>query len=448
MSNEKNNLWEYASSVKLALTLIFALAATSIIGTVLPQNEAYELYVQKFGTSGTKIIGLFDLNNMYHSWWFTSLLILFGLNLTACSLKRLPPVIGQLRNPKNFLTDEMEKSLSCVQVITKTGEPGDWAGAVRRYLETKGAVSEDKTSGGVSLYLEKGRFSRLGVYITHLSILLILLGGMAGAIFGFRSMVNIPEGSSVDSVPINQTRPPHMMGFAIRCDKFALSYYPNGMVKEYRSDVTILENGKEVKKDYLIVNRPLTYKNLTFYQSSYGAAERRAMVRVRVIAGNDAGKQYEMQLTENPSPIPNSQDSVQIASHMPNLQDHGPALLLHMEEGGRCGEVPALKNYPFARTNPNSKYVFAYSDYSEKLYTGLQVTKDPGVWVVWTGCLLMMVGLYFCLFVRQRRIWAKITGGNNTTTITIAGQALRVKDFDEEFKKITEDLETITVGEA
>ena len=53
------------------------------------------------------------------------------------------------------------------------------------------------------------------------------------------------------------------------------------------------------------------------------------------------------------------------------------------------------------------------------MYTGLQVAKDPGVWIVWLGCTLMMAGyLYVAFFMSHRRIWVRIENG----TVTIGGQ--------------------------
>ncbi|HHO47203.1 MAG TPA: cytochrome c biogenesis protein ResB, partial [Desulfobacteraceae bacterium] len=46
---KKNPVWELFASVKLALFLLFTLAVTSIIGTIVPQNEAPGLYVQLYG---------------------------------------------------------------------------------------------------------------------------------------------------------------------------------------------------------------------------------------------------------------------------------------------------------------------------------------------------------------------------------------------------------------
>ena len=46
------------------------------------------------------------------------------------------------------------------------------------------------------------------------------------------------------------------------------------------------------------------------------------------------------------------------------------------------------------------------------MYTGLQVTKDPGVWVVWSGCLLMVVGLFIAFFMSHKRVWIVLTKGS------------------------------------
>ena len=65
------------------------------------------------------------------------------------------------------------------------------------------------------------------------------------------------------------------LGFEVRCEKFNVDFYPTGAPKEFRSILTILENGQPVpgyKDVKVIVNQPLSYKGITFYQSSYGQA--------------------------------------------------------------------------------------------------------------------------------------------------------------------------------
>src|SRR5262249_31740283 len=41
---------------------------------------------------------------------------------------------------------------------------------------------------------------------------------------------------------------------------------------EYRSDLIIYKNGRQVKSGSIIVNHPITYDGVTFYQSSFGHA--------------------------------------------------------------------------------------------------------------------------------------------------------------------------------
>lgn len=443
MANKKKlDLWEFLASVKLAVFLLIILAVTSIAGTIIPQNASYEEYLHNYGPTLTSIIANLELFDMYHSWWFIFLLALFTLNLIVCSAKRLRPLIQQIKNPKKILDSDLEKSLSLVDSIKKRGSIEAWKEKLKAYLSPKfGTPYEEKIENNVYLYYDKGKYSRLGVYITHLSILFILVGGMIGAFWGFRGFINLPEGGISDEVVLRGGRQPYKMGFSIRCDDFSLAYYPTGMVKEYRSDVTIIENGKEVKKFAMKVNHPLTYRDLTFYQSSYGVIDRNAKMRVFIKTGKDANKSYEIDVSENPINIPYTGDFVRVIDHYPNLENYGPAVILEVSEAGKMPvRFPVYKNVPDADLNPNSNYYFKYLDYHESYYTGLQVTKDPGVWIVWFGCFIMMVGLYYSFFVIRKRVWVKIGFDGDKTVITVAGHSIRTRMFEEEFAKMIQDI--------
>jgi len=73
------------------------------------------------------------------------------------------------------------------------------------------------------------------------------------------------------------------------------------------------------------------------------------------------------------------------------------------------------------------------------MYTGLQVAKDPGVWVVWLGCFLMVIGVYAAFFMSHRRIWVRIQNG----TITVGGNASKNQGaFQQTFDGLVERLKT------
>ena len=92
-TKKKNPLWAFFASVQLALFLLFVLAGTSILGTVVPQNKPLAVYAQQYGHNMANLLQLLDIIDMYNSWWFLTLLCLFCLNLIICSLERIPNVI-------------------------------------------------------------------------------------------------------------------------------------------------------------------------------------------------------------------------------------------------------------------------------------------------------------------------------------------------------------------
>jgi len=94
---KKNSILSLFASVQLALSLLFLLAATSIIGTLIPQNSPPDFYIERYGFKTAQLLRILDIPDMYNSWWFLGLLALFALNLTVCSLERIPQVIRTLR---------------------------------------------------------------------------------------------------------------------------------------------------------------------------------------------------------------------------------------------------------------------------------------------------------------------------------------------------------------
>ena len=136
-----------------------------------------------------------------------------------------------------------------------------------------------ETDSTITFFTEKGRFSRLGVYITHLSLLIILVGGIIGSLFGFKGFVNILEGETADRFFVRgkNVNLPKALPFSVRCDDFNVTFYDlkdrkeERHVKEYTSLLTIIENGKEVLKKTVEGQSPSSLERMAFYQSSYGA---------------------------------------------------------------------------------------------------------------------------------------------------------------------------------
>jgi cytochrome c biogenesis protein len=83
-----------------------------------------------------------------------------------------------------------------------------------------------------------------------------------------------------------------------------------------------------------------------------------------------------------------------------------------------------FQNYPDFMPGRGGRFNFVLKDFREaaRYYTGLQVTKDPGTWLVWIGCGIMLIGLFQALLSSHRWIWAFIPH-NKQSPVLIAGKA-------------------------
>lgn len=67
--------------------------------------------------------------------------------------------------------------------------------------------------------------------------------------------------------------------------------------------------------------------------------------------------------------------------------------------------------------------------------------KDPGVWIVYLGCLLLSVGLYMAFFMSHRRMWATLKPDKSGTKISVAAAASKSRvSFEEKIDRMLKGL--------
>jgi cytochrome c biogenesis protein len=196
----------------------------------------------------------------------------------------------------------------------------------------------------------------------------------------------------------------------VRCDDFNITYYdlkrPEKHVKEYISHLTILENGKEVLKKTIQVNHPLHYKGLAFYQSSYGAIHN---VTLGIQWRGKKEKTFFQVIEGNTGPIPNSNNLIRVLKAEHQVHNFGEGVQVALfKPNQQPRPFWLLKNFPKFDEQRKDEFILTFEEFTEKEYTGLQVTKDPGVWVVWIGCGLMIFGLIVSFFFSHQRVWVRI----------------------------------------
>ena len=424
--------------MKLALFTILILATTSIIGTLIPQKNPPEFYIQNFGSKTAQFFQLLDVPNMYNSWWFVGLLLLFSINLIVCTIDRLPNVWRMVvMNNLETSPDRLEK-MPHRHVFHSTSSQEETAIAVSEELKAQGwnAQSASLPSAGL-LFSQKGAWSRLGVYAVHLSILFIFAGALIGTFAGFKASVMIPEESSTNSVYEFGSGKPIPLGFTVKCDEFSVSYYDDGGTpKEFRSVLTV--NDPQENKSFtraIIVNDPLDYKGITFYQSSY-----EPMQGFKVSIKN--------KLTNNAQSF-----QIPIGKKIGWQDTNIEFGIINQEARSRMGDVNRIKFWffdgegspaTFWMDNKSTQTVSTengeYEVTASQLYaTGLQVTKDPGVWTVYFGCILMLVGLYVAFFLSHKRVWVYIEQEASRSRVLLCGTSSKNKlEFEKDFAALVD----------
>lgn len=439
MKKQNNPVWQFFASVKLALFSLFILATASIFGTVAQQGKDLAFYNKAYGPKLTRLLQVLDIiPDVYHSWWFLSLLGLFSLNLIICTLERLPNVwrmvvqdnlateasrIAKMGNRKTFkAADSPANSADAAQdILSKAG----W--------KTKRAEKDD----GTLIASQKGAWTRLGVYIVHVSILVIFVGAIIGAQFGKKGGVNIAEGTSHDRFyQYDAERTAVPLGFEIRCDFFTIDYYEGGrQPKEYRSDLVVIENGQEVLSKTIEVNDPLDYKGYTFYQSSFQEFENDFLVSIENTA-TKARQKFSIQARQ-PANWPAEGLKFGIIN-IGRSQTPGKLRFKIWFSDGKASpsEFWVDEEASVFVERPSATYSFSAK---RRYATGLQVAKDPGVWTVYIGCTLMLLGLYVAFFLSHRRIWVLLTPSGGDTKVLVSGTANKNRfGFEKEFDSLTE----------
>lgn len=413
-------VWDFFCSLKLTLFLLISLALTSIIGTILPQGALPPEYVASISPAKLQLYTRLGFYDMYHSWWFVTLLYVFSLNLVSCSIKRLPHVFKFVSDPALVLAEGQRASFPLKKELSFSGSAEKGKERLVEFLGKEFSVPVvTEHNGEYHLFAQKAAWCRLGVYVVHFSILIIFIGAIIGSLAGYKGFVSIVEGTSVDSFE-KQNGQQMPLGFEVLCEKFSVDFYENGAPREFRSILTVLENGKPVpgfSQVKLIVNDPMTYKGITFYQSSYGQASEGSEHFISVTPRNGKGAE-KLTVSEGVSVTLKDGTKLKLLEATEEVREFapgfsGPAARIEVTPKGAAPiTFIAFKNFPEVNAQRGDALIFGYEGSNAKQYTGLQVAKDPGVWVVWLGCALMVIGIGVAFFMSHKRIWVVVSKGH------------------------------------
>ena len=423
------------TDLRLAIILLLIIALFSVSGTVIEQGQLPDFYQSNypehpalFGFLSWKVIQVVGLDHVYRTWWFLSLLVLFGTSLTACTFTRQLPALKAAQKwkyyeePRNFTKLALSAELEGVSLPSITP-----------ILQQKSyRIFQEKDD---ILYARKGIIGKLGPIIVHIGIVAILLGGIWGAMTGFMAQEMISSGDTFQVKNIIDagawSSQDVLKDWSVRVNRFWIDYTPTGGIDQFYSDMSVLNNeGKEVNHEKIYVNKPLRYHGVVFYQTDWGISS----VRVRLnkspifqlpMAQLDTKGKGRLWGTWIPTK-PDLSEGVSLLA-----KDLQGMVLIYDAQGKLINTVRAGMSIPVNGVNLQILDVMGS--------TGLQIKFDPGIPIVYTGFALLMLGVVMSYFSHSQ-IWALQTG----KTLYIGGKTNRAQvAFEQEILEILDQLSAV-----
>jgi cytochrome c biogenesis protein len=419
----------------LAIILLLIIALFSVSGTVIEQGQLPDFYQSNypehpalFGFLSWKVIQVVGLDHVYRTWWFLSLLVLFGTSLTACTFTRQLPALKAAQKwkyyeePRNFTKLALSAELEGVSLPSITP-----------ILQQKSyRIFQEKDN---ILYARKGIIGKLGPIIVHIGIVAILLGGIWGAMTGFMAQEMISSGDTFQVKNIVDagawSSQDVLKDWSVRVNRFWIDYTPTGGIDQFYSDMSVLNNeGKEVNHEKIYVNKPLRYHGVVFYQTDWGISS----VRVRL----NKSPIFQLPMVQLDTKgkgrlwgtwIPTKPDLSEGVSLL--AKDLQGMVLIYDAQGKLINTVRAGMSIPVNGVNLQILDVMGS--------TGLQIKFDPGIPIVYTGFALLMLGVVMSYFSHSQ-IWALQTG----KTLYIGGKTNRAQvAFEQEILEILDQLSAV-----
>lgn len=373
-------VWKFLTSFKLAIVLFIIIATYSIIGTVLPQGAGTEFYLEKYNSFGSLIV-LLQFNKVYSSIIFRFLLFIFLVNLIGCTLNLLPSQMKRLKDDF-FLAPRPDSE--------NLWEEGIEIQIFKDALLKKGYKIKDTENG---FKAGKHRIGSIGSSVTHLGIVVILVGSFVGNMLAHEGFVNLLPGESKTFME---------EGFALKVDDFYLGFREDGSTEQYYSELKIIENGEEVKSKKIWVNNPLNYKGLNFYQSSFG------WVSDLIIKDSEGNILEEKILRNNEQSFYQPKHlTVYLYGFYPDFgvdQMGQPySLTQRMTHPHYAVVLYEFNNYIdsyILEPNQPIKYEDIQIEFgNSRLYTGLIYRRDFGYYFVMLGCAFLFLGLFLSFYL-------------------------------------------------
>lgn len=446
-----DRVWRFFCSVRAAIYEIAFLAVLVLIGTLrgssVPQNLADLLPFSQ---------GLVDVWydwNVFRSFPFIAICTILAIAIAIGGMiNRAPGIWRTIAHPTVRTSHGFLRAASPSASMRAEAPPAAFLADLTGVLKAKRYRVLTETHGDeVHVYADKNRFGKLGTFPFHIALILIMVGGIVGARFGFRDTEFVVSEGETQAIG-------HGTGMSLTLNGFTDEYNLDGTAKEYTSDLTLFDGGDPVKSESITVNNPLTYRSVSVYQSGFGQT---VMMRVSDLAGNPL---YEGQIpmgiyhsTSNPDApagwVDLPQAGIRLTVIGPDEKAWNQPELDQLNL--QTGEVFLQTQAMSAATSTEPGRALVFTGQTQRVgevqvefvrngrYVILQVGNNPGIPIFIGASILLIGGLGMIFYFPHRRVRGIVAAAPHGGAVAhVAPMARREWSGQRDFRRLLDEFGT------
>jgi cytochrome c biogenesis protein len=390
----KQKIFRIVADLRFSIFILLLISLFSITGTIIEQDQSIDSYELNypstnpvFGFLTWNIILNLGLDHVYKTWWFYTLIFLFGLSLITCTTLQQLPSLKIARRCQFFRKPGQFYRLKIFTTLSNFS----FNKILLKIKDNQYSIFHQKNI----VYCYKGLIGRIAPILVHLSMILILLGTIIGSLFGFKAQEIVPktENFHIQNI-INSGQLSIIPRTSTRVNDFWITYTKNRTISQFYSDLSILDTkGNEINRKTISVNYPLIHENVYYYQTDWN------LIGLRF-------KTMTNEIIEYPLlNILNNQNKVWITwiSNDKSLNEGIIGLVDNLE--GYCSIYDEsgvfLGNIELNET-VNFKQPLTFLEIISS--TGLQIKSDPGIPMIYFGFFFLMISTLLS-YITYSQIW-------------------------------------------
>lgn len=259
----KNPYVRFFGGLNFGLTVLALIIVASSVGELLPASDPNNNLAFKY---------------VFETWWFRALLVAQTINLVLNTYMTYvedtyPQFLPILRRQADAF-----KALKIKRKVNfKSTAAGDSESLVKSLADAFHARGYRTFFSPTGFYGHRGLIARFGSTVTHLGLIVILIGALTESFLKQEGYIDLVEGETVEHYrlpdePMNEPAK-HPLGFTITCLDFDFIEYPGTRTAlKYKSTLTLNRDTEHPVSDFVRVNHKIHFGGWTLHQNSYAPA--------------------------------------------------------------------------------------------------------------------------------------------------------------------------------